>query len=290
MRASTFTLVISAILLPFAAAVPAARAPTDRVLTPGGFRAASNITVIPTGGSLAHVGSEIHVFDSTGKVVSKHAATRQPTKTTPVAPEETGWVADANWFNNGVPIGSFKTTWSVPAVPASWVGQTIFLFNSIEPGTFDAIMQPVLQYGGSAAGGGQFWSVATWYLYGDNTFFTTPVQVGVGQVLNGIVELVGTGAGNTFNYNSQFTNIGGTALTVVGGEELKWATLTLESYGVTGPSTYPAGSTVFSQTNLELSDGTFPSITWSTLSDPADGISTTVNTGGSTAAVITITY
>jgi hypothetical protein len=115
------------------------------------------------------------------------------------------------------------------------------------------------------------------------------VQVGVGQVLNGIVELVGA-SGGTFDYNSQFTNIGGTSLTVDGGEELAWATITLEAYAVTEASDYPSGSTVFSNTNLELSTGQFPDIAWSTSSDPADGLSTTVNVDGATAAVITITY
>jgi hypothetical protein len=39
-----------------------------------------------------------------------------------------------------------------------------------------------------------------------------------------------------------------------------WSTLTLEAYSVTGRSSYPSGSTVFSQTNLELSNGQFPGI------------------------------
>jgi hypothetical protein len=82
----------------------------------------------------------------------------------------------------------------------------------------------------------------------------------------------------------------GADLQVDGGELLVWATITLEAYGVTGRSSYPSGSTVFSGTNLELDNGQFPAITWSTVSDSADGITTTVNTEGSTAAVITITY
>ncbi|KAJ7723515.1 hypothetical protein DFH07DRAFT_1005307 [Mycena maculata] len=287
MRASTITLgfgaLVGALLLPFTLAAPVA----DTVLTPGGYRPNANITQVPVGGRIAHVGADIHVIDAAGNVV--HVATPSPraTKTTgAVTPEETGWVAYASWLNSGAAIGSFKTTWSVPPVPATWVGQTIFLFNSIEPATFDAIMQP---YGGSAAGGGEYWAVATWYLYGDQTFFTTPVEVSVGQALDGIVQLVGT-SGSTYNYESQFTNVAGTALIVDGGEELAWATITLEAYGVTQASTYPSGSTVFSNTNLELSSGEFPSITWSTASDPADGITTTINVEGSTSAVITITY
>ncbi|KAJ7683854.1 hypothetical protein B0H17DRAFT_1137478 [Mycena rosella] len=279
MRTSIFT----ALLATFALAVSAA----DTVLTPGGHRLATNVKEVPAGGRVAHVGNDIHVIDANGTVL--HIATpsvRGSPTAAAVSPEETGWVAFASWLNTGAPIGSFKASWTVPPMPASQHGQTLFLFNSIEPATGDAIMQP---YGGSAAGGGQFWSVATWYLYMDQTFFTTPVQVSVGQTLDGIVELVGT-SGSTFTYNSQFTNIGGTSLTIAGSEQLAWATITLEAYAVTTASDYPTGSTVFSGTNLELSSGVFPSVSWSTQSDPADGLSTTINVEGSTSATITIKY
>lgn len=63
------------------------------------------------------------------------------------------------------PISSFATTWKVPAAPTTNHQQTIFLFNSIEPASGNAILQPVLQYGPSAAGGGSYWAVASWYVY-----------------------------------------------------------------------------------------------------------------------------
>ena len=42
--------------------------------------------------------------------------------------------------------------------------RTIFLFNGIQNST--SIYQPVLQWGPSAAGGGNFWTVASWYVDG----------------------------------------------------------------------------------------------------------------------------
>ncbi|KAJ7466580.1 hypothetical protein B0H11DRAFT_2307187 [Mycena galericulata] len=175
---------------------------TNTVLTPGGHRANANLHQVSSGSRIAHVGSEIHVFDPNGTVMNVITPGPATRTSAAVTPEETGWVTYANWLNTGTPIGSFGTTWTVPPVPATWHGQTLFLFNSIEPSTFDAIMQPVLQYGGSAAGGGEFWAVATWYLYGDNTFFTTPIAVNPGQVLNGGIQLVGT-----YSYLAQFTNV-----------------------------------------------------------------------------------
>jgi hypothetical protein len=283
MRATAFIALFASLLSP-AVAVPV----TTQVLTPKGYRPASGLVAIPQGGKIVHAGDNLQVLDADGTVV--HTAAKTPTPASAaVAPEETGWVAYASWLNSGAPIGSFKTSWTVPPVPATNHGQTLFLFNSIEPATFDAIMQPVLQYGGSAAGGGAYWAVASWYLYGSNTFFTTPVEVSAGQVLNGEVQLVGT-SGSAYNYNSAFTNIGGSSLTVDGGEELAWATLTLETYATTSSSDYPTGSTVFSAVNLELDDGTFPSFTWATQSDTADGISTTVQSDSSTNGEVTIIY
>ncbi|KAJ7808131.1 hypothetical protein B0H14DRAFT_2871088, partial [Mycena olivaceomarginata] len=286
MRATAVFALFAALLSPVVA-VPV----TNQVLTPKGYRPSAGLKEIPEGGRIVHVGDNLHVLDAKGNVVHVASKSSPVTPTTDaVAPEETGWVAYASWLNTGAAIGSFQTTWTVPPNPTTNHGQTLFLFNSIEPATFDAIMQPVLQYGLSAAGGSSTgWSVASWYLYGSNTFFTTPVAVSVGQSLHGEVQLVGTGAGDTYNYNSAFTNIGGTSLTVVGGEELQWATITLETYSVTERNDYPAGSTVFSGINLELSNGVFPSFNWAVVSDQADGITTTVNAGGSTSGVITIT-
>jgi len=261
----------------------------NTVLAPGGYRASKNLYPVPTGGRIVHVGDEIHIFDSDGKVVQVATSTPGTKTTTAVTPEETGWVTYASWLNTGAAIGSFATTWTVPPVPATWHGQTLFLFNSIEPSTSDAIMQPVLQFGGSAAGGGEFWAVATWYLYGDNTFFTTPIAVSPGQVLNGGIQLVGASNG-AYNYLAQFTNIPGTAIEVDGGEQLTWTTETLEAYAVAEASDYPAGSTVFSDIGIILSNGAIPPTSWSTVNDPTDGLSTTVNINGATNAKITITY
>ncbi|KAJ7731174.1 hypothetical protein B0H14DRAFT_3517912 [Mycena olivaceomarginata] len=276
---------VAALLTISALAVPAPPATAGTVLTPRGHQSPDTVHEIPVGSKIIHVdASTVHVLNASGavhKVVTfdpvAKATTRPPT------------AVYANYYNNNAPIGSFQTTWSVPNVPPANTGQTLFLFNSIEPTSFDAIMQPVLQWGGSAAGGGQFWAVASWYIYPGGTFFTPLVTVSTGQSLHGAIGLAGVN-GNVFSYLCQFVNVGGTALEVDGGEQLVWSTLTLEAYGVKGRSSYPSGSTVFSQTNLELSNGQFPGITWATVSDAADGITTTVNVEGSTAAVITMTY
>ncbi|KAJ6607678.1 hypothetical protein B0H10DRAFT_543393 [Mycena sp. CBHHK59/15] len=276
---------LAGLVVPFALSAPV----DDKILTPRGYRAKGNTHPIPAGGRIAHVADAVHLIAADGTVVHVASNAKPATKTQETAPEATGWVAYASWLNtDSSPISSFSTTWTVPPEPETWNDQTVFLFNSIEPSTGDAIMQPVLQYGPSAAGGGQFWAVASWYLYQDNTYFTTPIQVDVGQELDGLITLVAQD-GSAYNYNCEFTNIAGTALAIDGSVELTWATETLEAYSVTEPSDYPAGSTVFSGINLSLLDGT-PSVSWTTVDDTADGLSTTVNVDGATDAEITITY
>jgi hypothetical protein len=77
-----------------------------------------------------------------------------------------GWIAYTYWNNGtGNSITSFETTWEVPPPPASDSGQLIYLFNGIQNyGSNYGILQPVLQWGTSPAGGGPYWAVASWYV------------------------------------------------------------------------------------------------------------------------------
>ncbi|KAJ6451202.1 hypothetical protein C8R45DRAFT_1042445 [Mycena sanguinolenta] len=276
---------IIGLLAPFTLAAPT----VETVLTPGGHRAGSKIYEIPAGASLAHVDDHVHILAADGTVLNKVQVTPTTVKSA-VSPLETGWITYASWLNTGTsPISSFTTTWTVPAVPQTNHDQTVFLFNSIEPDSGDAILQPVLQFGPSAAGGGAFWSLATWYLVGDSTFHTTLVRTSAGATLDGIITLTSS-SGSNFNYVSSFTNVAGTSLTVSNAAELVWATETLEAYGLVAKTDYPAGSTVFSDINLKLASGAVPTVSWSHVNDATDGLSTTINTSGATNALITITY
>ncbi|KAJ7110684.1 hypothetical protein C8R44DRAFT_800453 [Mycena epipterygia] len=280
---------ILGLLIPNALAVPVATS----VLTPGGYRPNNTIHEVPVGGRIAHIGSDIHVLDASGVII--HVAS--PTSGEPAAAvvprqEETGWVAYAFWLqsDSSDPIASLSTSWTVPPVPTTEHGQTIFLFNSLEPsGGVSAILQPVLQYGPSGAGGGDFWAVASWYVVDGQTFFTSLVPVEVGQPLDGLVSLLGQN-GSTYEYSSQFTNIAGTNLAINTTQQFTFATETLEVYAVTESSDFPAGSTVLSGINLVLESGVVPDVVWDTSSSVEDGVSATVNVDGATNAEITIAY
>jgi hypothetical protein len=53
----------------------------------------------------------------------------------------------------------------VPAAPSSATSyEVVFLFPAFENSAETAILQPVLQFGESGAGGGQYYSIAPWYI------------------------------------------------------------------------------------------------------------------------------
>lgn len=286
------SLLLLGLFAPFTLSAPV-EGESDLLRTPVGDRLKSDIHAIPDGGHINHDGDVIQVIDAAGKVVhsAKHGGSSfRATNTSSAVPAEaSGWVTYASWYNtNKSPISSFTTTWTVPPAPVSYNSQTVFLFNSIEPASGNAIIQPVLQYGPSAAGGGKYWSIASWYLVGSKVYHTTLKKTSSCKKLTGVIKLT-SHSGSNYNYVSSFTGISGTSLTAKNSAQLVWATETLESYGVTKASHYPKGTTTFSAITLRLSSGT-PSVKWGVANDAKDKLTTTVTTQGATNAKIVVHY
>ena len=153
-----------------------------------------------------------------------------------------GWITYCYWNNGtGTPLSTFKTMWQVPPPPSVQdSGEVVFLFNGIQNyGTNFGILQPVLQWGVSAAGGGPYWSVASWYVTsGGQAFHTNLVRVDPDDTLIGVMTLTGQ-SGSSFSYTSQFQGINGTVLPVQNIAELQWCNETLEAYGINACGDYP---------------------------------------------------
>ena len=277
-----FSVFIAVLLLPFTLAAAVSES-EETVLTPAGPLPASNVHPVPKGGSINILGNEIQLLDAANNIV--HVAQVNNTK---LPQWQSGWIAYASWYNTGSsPISYFDTTWTVPPAPVTYNGQLVYLFNSIEPASGTAILQPVLQYGVSPAGGGAYWSVANWYVYGNNAYHTSLVNVAVGQALDGIIALTSTSASG-YNYVSLFNGIGD-VLPLNNSAQLVWATETLEAYGITTGTDYPSGSTLFYNINLYTTSG-IPLVSWSVNNDVADGLYASVVIDGPTNAAVQITY
>src|SRR5450432_2137008 len=172
----------------------------DLVLTPGGYRSRSLVHKIPEGHALHVESGRVRLKNLASGIITEFTDSALTKPTVPAL--GSGWIAYAFWNNGtGRSISNFSTTWVVPPAPSAPAGQTIYLFNGIENyGNNYGILQPVLQWGGSDAGGGQYWSIASWYVTsGGQAFYTSLVKVNPGDALIGVMKLTGSSASG-FNY------------------------------------------------------------------------------------------
>jgi hypothetical protein len=89
----------------------------------------------------------------------------------------------------------------------------------------------VLQWGPSAAGGGRYWAVASWYVTSRGQAFHTPlVRVEPGDELVGVMELLGERDGK-YSYSCELRGLPRTRLRLDNVAELTWSTESLEAYG-----------------------------------------------------------
>jgi len=273
---------------------------TELVVTPAGLVPRSHVHYIGDGYRLARKNGHILKMKTGTSVVAEdfgtftRSATRKmsavmtqgthgslspgATKPYDVNP---GWVTFAQWTNTSTsPITSITANWIVPSIPATDDGQTIFFFNAVEVAAGTDIMQPVLQYGSSAAGNTGGWAIANWYLWTDSQGF---IEYGVsgltavspGTNLQGVITMVGQDPDGSYHYTSSFTgysnaldiaegdiyNTGSTSPAI---DQQTVATITLETYQSNGSpsvpqaSDYPAGQNFIDFTNIGATLGGSP--------------------------------
>ena len=164
------------------------------------------------------------------------------------------WKAWAQFAQGGTAsVSSLVSTWAVPGDPTgNENGVTLFWWNGIEPSDTSAVLQPVIQYGSSAAGGGAYWAYSSWYVSSSHgSQFSPLVRIEVGDVVTG--SNVVDAATGTWNITSAAPGRKSTTLSFkpVPGS---WATAyhVLEAYGITNNcQDYPAvGSVNFTSISL----------------------------------------
>lgn len=167
----------------------ASQAVGNKVITPFGLRDGSTVHKVPAGYQLEKIPNGIRMHNPvTGDYKDFLESSVSTEGEVPFT--DRGWVTYAMWLNQKkAPISYFSTTWHVPPAPTTYNEQTVFLFNSIEERSGAAILQPVLQYGPSAAGGGPYWIIACWYVTSSHAFISPYQEVSPGESLTGIVQL-----------------------------------------------------------------------------------------------------
>jgi hypothetical protein len=219
--------------------------------------------------------------------------TKQIAKKEP-ADQSGGWATWATWNNQtGQPIDSFVTAWVVPPPPATQSGQLVYLFNGLQNPAGSEILQPVLQWGVSGAGGGNFWTVSSWHVDSQNHAYCTPsIPVNPGDLMSGIMTQTAALSDGTLNYNCQFEGLPATSLMALGLPELTAAEETLEAYGLTGAGDYPAvASTKMTQIGLTVG-GNRTSLTWqaATMQNPLYGEHTVVPSNANPGGEVDLFY
>jgi hypothetical protein len=197
--------------------------------------------------------------------------TQGPVETTGVAepePVNNGWIESANWTSS-VAIKSMHADFMVPKAPTSYRGQTVFLFPALEPTSGSDIIQPVLQYGPSAAGGGEYWAIATWFGGGTwqgNYFYSKLRKVSVGETLTS--EMEDTGDCHpmgcvwkiAMHDSHDTTNLN---ITVLNGVQWQWVFGgVLEAYNVTHCNQYPDSHELFDSISVKDYAGHSHSPSW----------------------------
>lgn len=133
---------------------------------------------------------------SEAPVSTRHALTAPKTLQHAPGTPFNGWVEDSQEdlaLSSSDNIDWESGEFYVPNNP-SVNGGTIFLFNGIAPTGENWILQPVLQYGSSAAGGGNYWAIASWFVGTGGAWHSPLETVKPGDTIYGYTEQTAKGA------------------------------------------------------------------------------------------------
>lgn len=235
--------------------------PLDFVLTPGGFRPQATAHHVPAGHHLRRRGDKVQIVHRQSRRIISRVSVAALEE--PIPDIGTGWITYAWWLNDsGSPISQLSTKWSVPPAPEVQVGQTVFLFNALEDAQNDTLVQPVLQWGISHAGGGPYWAIGNWYIdAAGHAYFSDLVQVQPGDLLTGVISLTDQN-NNAFSYRSSFQGHPQINLDISGISELVWASQTLEAYRVAGRRDYPGAPVTSMSSIFVAAGGANPPVDW----------------------------
>jgi len=215
------------------------------VLVPGGRKMHQSCVVKLEDGDTVEDEGVVRRADGT---LDQHTCDFEPR---PVAMENAastainGWVEAAHWKapSEVHTLGGF---WVVPPAPASQGSQTIFYFTGTEDAKGSVILQPVLQWGGSAAGGGKYFAIASWYVGNKFSHFSALKRVPSGHTIRGWQNGGGAGGKWTVSTTDWTANVT-TTLNVSGvPKQTEAFAAVLEAYGVTACNQFPSTARYFS--------------------------------------------
>ncbi|KAH9477351.1 hypothetical protein JR316_0009557 [Psilocybe cubensis] len=255
----------------------------ELVLTPVGMVPKSNVHIVPQGGKILHSASEVRLLDADGKVLHASALKKSSkpfftahNKTEPAVGPRNLQSATVLALAQVSSVSGFQSRWVLPPLPQVNSGQLLMYFSGLAPPSIDALIQPTLQYGVSAAGGGNFWSVASWFITSTQIFVTNVTQLPTGnQILDSFVvnEDQFLGTPTTHAWFTGFSFFQASQLNIQTVENFNVAIVALEISNAITLGNLPTGPTDVEQIFIldANSNSIFP-IPWQFSEDTADGI------------------
>jgi hypothetical protein len=223
------------------------------VLTPHGYYHQSCVHEVPDGAEVG-VGGRVMLADGSERQLPGCNHPRLVLRNEAVEPTTNGWVEDANWTSPS-PATKLTSRFGVPSAPSASAGQVVFFFPGMEPSDGTIILQPVLQWGASAAGGGDDWEIASWSC-GPSCVHSKLVKVASGDTLIG--DITGSSCSPTgqctWKIVTKDNNSGKSTTLTTHGDAESYVWLfggVLEAYGISACNQYPSnGHETFSSVNF----------------------------------------
>ncbi|HEY3221374.1 MAG TPA: hypothetical protein VGJ80_11630 [Gemmatimonadales bacterium] len=240
--------------------------PKDYVATPAGWRHPSCVHGIDNGSRIEEAPDGYVVTDKKGRV--RHIPRCAfPSRGNGPRNEANVPAYNPNWVEfdtvqaaqtGSTSFAQITADWIVPPVPPATYAsnQVYFTFPGLESNHY--ILQPVIQYGFSGAGGGNFWAMASWKCFGGSDCFHAPataVQIAAGDAIHGSVVASNCAGGNcTWTVTGTDQTSGASAVySSTDVQAFYWATGgAVEVYNLTTCNDYPANGVFY--TNIALYD------------------------------------
>jgi len=215
------------------------------VAVPGGYRHRDCVSFLPSGSQIAKEGEGYRVKHPSGYEEYKECAHKEEL-------ERGARVHGRAWktwaqYHNTTAFTSMSAQWAVPSSPTTQRNQILYFWPGTEPDDNSFVIQPVLQWGNTPAGGANYWAVTSWYV-GDFAFFSTLLNATSGSSVGGSMVFSSTGGGwNIYSENSEKESVSLFAQTTV---PQTYAYIVLEAYNLIDCTEYPASETAEVFTNI----------------------------------------
>ena len=265
----------------------------DAVLTPWGYVPASHVNHVDNGSVVKAAPEGDYVYSSEGKLIDfmpKEAETQswqhrveiytsESAAPEVIIPQAGGWIEWANTNTQGN-LAAAAAEWQVPGEPIVAGPQTMFLFNGIEDPAGTWIIQPVLQWGLSAAGGDpDDWTGAAWAVDGSLFWYGSVINCNVGDNIAGYISYEAYGEDEFQNIWFEDETTGQTSLLSFWGAFPTSdcvGVVALEGYNFAGDQHVPF-NTLFGNVRFFRTDGS--QITWPTMLSDTDDWGVLTNLG-----------